>query len=165
MHRDRYITDATETLVGTYIALARGRKHVVVLPPSASRLADDLGGADCDEIGGRSTSQRRAFPMRPSKTALESVVDAGGYWFDLAALPSADDDDGVGDGVAEGEGDDDEHVYLFIPPGWFHWLLADSAWHVAWSGSYFPRAAAVPSPTGTTSTSTGGRRARNPRRS
>ena len=79
---------------------------------------------------------------------------------------SSTDDDGVGDGVAEGEGDDDEHVYLFIPPGWFHWLLADSAWHVAWSGSYFPRAAAAASsPTGTTSTSTGGRRARNPRRS
>ena len=88
------------------------------------------------------------------------VVGAGGYWFDLAAL----DDDGASEREGEGDEIDDggEHVYLFIPPGWYHWLLADSAWHVAWSGSYFP-AAAGSSPAAN-HTRTGGRRARKPRR-
>ena len=27
---------------------------------------------------------------------------------------------------------------LFIPAGWYHWLVGDSQWHVAWSGSIFP---------------------------
>ena len=89
------------------------------------------------------------------------VVGAGGYWFDLAALDVDDDAS-----EREGEGDEidcgGEHVYLFIPPGWYHWLLADSAWHVAWSGSYFPAAAG--SSSAANHTRTGGRRARKPRR-
>ncbi len=97
------------------------------------------------------------------------VVGAGGYWFDLAALDVDDDAS-----EREGEGDEidygGEHVYLFIPPGWYHWLLADSAWHVAWSGSYFPAAAVTAAGSSSVTSSaanhtrTGGRRARKPRR-
>ena len=41
---------------------------------------------------------------------------------------------------AEEEGEEEAALCLFIPSGWWHWLLADAAWHVAWSGSFFPAA-------------------------
>lgn len=47
-----------------------------------------------------------------------------------------EDDSDVSDD--DEEDDDEPTVCLFIPAGWWHWILADSEWHVAWSGSFFP---------------------------
>ena len=55
---------------------------------------------------------------------------------------------------SDDDSDDDEEAALcmFIPAGWYHWLAADAAWHVAWSGSFFPEAESRgsdrPKPTG-----------------
>ena len=99
---------------------------------------------------------------------LERVLAAGGFWFDLEAPTSAggealegeeeSEEEGEGEGGEE-EGDEEESdqvLCLFMPAGWWHWLVADSEWHVAWSGSFFPtqgRAAGG-----------GGERARHPAR-
>ena len=223
MHRDRYTqpTEASgpaggqapatgERLVSTYLALGRGRKHVVLLPPTeeGARVADTLGGLGCDSAYGRQSSQRVRFPLRPPPEMLEAVLAAGGYWFPIEAKRGDDGEDedeeeeeeeeevegveeeeergedkaaepelilveppvaaseetgppasatraygsNVGSsasssGEDEDEDDDDdeeeeeeevEPVCVFLPAGWYHWLVGDSDFHVAWSGSFFP---------------------------
>ena len=175
MHRDRYLgsaagevasaagTEASERLVSTYLALGRGRKHVILLPPSreGTEVAEALGGTGCDDAYGRQRSQRVKLPARPPPELLARVLSAGGYWFDLEASRATGDAEGS---EAEGDGDDDDEerevaaeesdeetesdndddeeeptpMALFIPAGWYHWLVGDSQWHVAWSGSIFP---------------------------
>ena len=218
MHRDRFIDKGNqpalsappgvkeaspapaERLVSTYLALGRGRKHVVLLPPTedGTRVANSLGGEGCDEAGGRRESQRARFPLRPPPETLEAVIAAGGYWFAIEAgqdsspeeeeeeqqeeelivleeapaaaaeavfataaaesasraygsnvsEASSSSDDNNGEESNEGdEGDEDDEddedddpdpVALFNPAGWYHWLVGDSEFHVAWSGSFFP---------------------------
>ena len=154
MHRDRYVsrttgatpTTAPERLMSTYISLARGVKHVVLLPPTqeGGAVAERLGGNLRDEPGGRHGSTQRHFPMRPPPTLLAHVVGAGGYWFDIGA-PTGDagstrDDPRLDADVREYATPSARAVCVFIPAGWWHWLLSDSEWHVAWSGSFFPDA-------------------------
>tara|TARA_B110001452_G_scaffold221880_1_gene194555 strand:- start:1383 stop:2627 length:1245 start_codon:yes stop_codon:yes gene_type:complete len=181
MHRDRYREDGRpDRLVSTYLSLGRGRKHVVLLPPTdeGAAVAELLGGLGCDNAYGRSSSQRVAMPVRPPPELLERVLQCGGFWFDLeagSAGPSDAEGGRCSDDLAKGEAseageagegeaggeeearqttqdedadaeeeddddddDDDEALCLFMPAGWWHWLLADSKWHVAWSGSFFP---------------------------
>ena len=156
MHRDRYCGDDTERLVSTYLALGRGRKHVILLPPgdASAQLAERLGGEGCDGAYGRQESQRAKLPARPSPDLLEAVIAAGGYWFDLeaaheeeeeandaseAAAPAvAEEAVDVGDEDEDDEEEEPTPMALFIPSGWWHWLVGDSPWHVAWSGSIFP---------------------------
>ena len=44
----------------------------------------------------------------------------------------------VGDEDEDEEEEEPTPMALFIPSGWWHWLVGDSPWHVAWSGSIFP---------------------------
>ena len=148
MHRDRYVEGEKERLVSTYLTLGRGIKHVVLLPPAATALAEELGGESCDTAYGRETSQRRELPPSPPPDVLARVLEAGGFWFDLceAAVPGAAEEGEEGEegssdgGGGEDDSEEEEEVALcmFIPAGWYHWLAADSSWHVAWSGSFFP---------------------------
>jgi hypothetical protein len=151
MHRDRYLGDGSERLVSTYLALGRGRKHVLLLPPTdvGGHLAEELGGAGCDDTYGRHVSQRTKLPVRPPPETLEKVLAAGGYWFDLEASVVSDvgvhararglGSDGESDGSSSTEGEEEVlPLCLFIPSGWWHWLAGDAEWHVAWSGSFFP---------------------------
>ena len=93
MHRDRYTggevtrPSTGERFVSTYLALGHGRKHVVLLPPTAegARVAELLGGCGCDDAYGRRESQRAKLPARPHPEVLDAVIGAGGYWFDLEA--------------------------------------------------------------------------------
>ncbi len=136
MHRDRFVRDpsrprgASERWMCTYISLARGVKHVLLLPPTpaGAQLAEALGGAGCDEPEGRRASPAAPFPSRPPPEVLERVVTCGGYWFDLGAPSAPSEPDGGGS------------LCLFLPAGWWHWLVGDCAWHVAWSASFFPEA-------------------------
>ena len=211
MHRDRYREEGRpDRLVSTYLSLGRGRKHVVLLPPTdeGAAVAELLGGLGCDSAYGRSSSQRVAMPVRPAPELLERVLQCGGFWFDLEAgsagssdaessqrgdespkgegsepgeasegdegcqeqarhdaeeredgqTPQEEEHDDGGGGGGEKDEDEDEEdnddeeedddedddaLCLFMPAGWWHWLLADSKWHVAWSGSFFPASAAT----------------------
>ena len=119
MHRDRYTGDDTERLVSTYLALGAGRKHVVLLPPTeeGSRVAEELGGAGCDETYGRKESQRVQLPASPHPDMLRRVLEAGGFWFDMeasssvAAIPMDGTEGSVrrwADGRAHGEPDESD---------------------------------------------------------
>ena len=111
--------------MSTYISLAVGVKHVILLPPTpeASALAELLGGEEYGEADGRQVStRRRPFPMRPEPAVLQRVLALGGYWFSMA-----------GGGI-------EDATCVFLPAGWWHWILSDSDWHAAWSGSFFPDA-------------------------
>ena len=155
MHRDRFVEGEKERLVSTYLTLGRGIKHVVLLPPAATALAEELGGDSCDTAYGRTTSQRRELPPSPPPEVLERVMEAGGFWFDLCetTVPGAASEGEEGAG-SDDDSDEEEEAALcmFIPAGWYHWLAADAAWHVAWSGSFFPEAESRgsdrPKPTG-----------------
>jgi len=113
MHRDGH----EDRFVSTYLTLGCGRKHVILLPPTAegTRLAQELGGR---HVGSETAESVPAFPTRPTPDVLEAVLAADGYWFDLVAEP--------------GRG-----MTLFIPGGWWHWLEGASDWHVAWGGSFY----------------------------
>ncbi len=104
MHRDRFRENGQpDRYVSTYLAIGRGLKHIILLPPTerGGRVAEALGGAGCDSASGRKESQRVPMPVRPEPAVLESVLDAGGFWFDLEA------GDGAG-GAEGGRGGDGE---------------------------------------------------------
>lgn len=67
---------------------------------------------------------------------------------DRAQEDRAEADEAQSDSASETDQSEDEaaghtaRACLFMPAGWWHWLLADSNWHVAWSGSFFPARAA-----------------------
>ena len=133
MHRYRFVhramatpQTAPERLISTYISLVRGVKHAILLPPTPAggALAERLSGEHCDDLESRRTSAQRPFHLRPPPALLEQVVELGGFWFDFGAP----------------DGDGGDAVCLFIPAGWWHWILSDADWHVAWSGSFFPDA-------------------------
>ena len=146
MHRDRYVNrtareqgggpaNAPDRPMSTYISLAKGVKHIILLPPTrhGGELAERLGGDGCDTADGRRTSAQRPFPTHPPPSLLQQVVAAGGYWFDLAAPSLAAPFRNVSAAAVPG-------MCVFIPAGWWHWILSDTEWHVAWSGSFFPDA-------------------------
>ena len=161
MHRDRYCGDGAEAggpprgkaaeaerLVSTYLALGRGRKHVVLLPPTAdgASVAESLGGDGCDNAYGRQQSQHAKLPARPSPAMLSAVLGSGGFWFDLDAdgtgeEKGGEEEDEDEESDCEDEDEDEAAMALFLPAGWWHWLVGDSPWHVAWSGSIFPGSA------------------------
>ena len=78
MHRDRYrLAGQPDRLVSTYLALGRGRKHVILLPPTAegARLAEKLGGEGCDSADGRPSSQRTPMPVRPQPEVCDPAIE------------------------------------------------------------------------------------------
>jgi len=133
MHQDGYKDreSGCHRLVSTYLTIGVGRKHVVMLPPSAEGEAlakqlsssSDEDGQEGEAVG---TSSRRVpeFPIRPPPDTLDAVVGCGGFWFDVD--------------VATEEGG--RPLTIFIPVGWWHWLAgaADCEWHIAWGGSFLP---------------------------
>ena len=150
MHRDRFVEGEKERLVSTYLTLGRGIKHVVLLPPAATALAEELGGDSCDTAYGRTTSQRRELPPSPPPELLERVMEAGGFWFDLCetTVPGAASEGEEGAG-SDDDSDDEEEAALCMrtPAGWSTgW--PPMRWHVAWSGSFAAGAGYREAPTG-----------------
>ena len=74
-----------------------------------------------------------------SDGAVDDLDAAGG-----ATVPVTDGEEEEEEEEGDDDDDDDDDdetvqpLCLFIPAGWWHWLAGDSAWHVAWSGSFFP---------------------------
>ena len=136
MHQDCYTNEnGQHRLVASYLTVAAGRKHVVMLPPSeeGSRIARSLACPDADHSEAREDRQVAAFPVRPHPDMLDSVLNSGGYWFDIdVAAKSADN--------AAPSRKAPTSLTLFIPAGWWHWLAGDACceWHVAWGGSFVP---------------------------
>ena len=112
MHRDGH----NKRFVSTYLSLGKGVKHVILLPPTdeGMRLARRLGQGP-DGVG----PDVPISPKQPTAEALDAVGRCGGYWFDIEVKEA------------------DELITLFIPGGWWHWLVGGSQWHVAWGGSFY----------------------------
>jgi hypothetical protein len=88
--------------VDTYITMARGKKHVIMLPS-----------------GGNFFGDKGPFPRNVDPDLMQKILDRGGYFFTLEPV------------------DDDQHVTLFTPKGWHHWLLGKSSWHLIFGASRF----------------------------
>jgi hypothetical protein len=88
--------------VDTYITMARGCKHVIMLPS-----------------GGNFFGEKSPFPRSVDPELMQKILDQGGYFFNLEPI------------------DDQQHVTLFTPKGWHHWLLGKSDWHLIFGASRF----------------------------
>jgi hypothetical protein len=88
--------------VDTYITMARGCKHVIMLPS-----------------GGNFFGDKSPFPRSVDPELMQKILDHGGYFFNLEPI------------------DDQQHVTLFTPKGWHHWLLGKSEWHLIFGASRF----------------------------
>ena len=88
--------------VDTYITMARGAKHVIMLPS-----------------GGNFFGDKAPFPRNVDPELMKEILDHGGYFFTLEPV------------------DDEQHVTLFTPKGWHHWLLGKSSWHLIFGASRF----------------------------
>jgi hypothetical protein len=71
MHIDQYREDcdAEYKPVDTYFSLARGLKHVIMLPPGQTLFQGS-----------------QPFPLLPAYDVLEAILAAGGYIFDLEPI-------------------------------------------------------------------------------
>eukprot|EP01137_Pigoraptor_chileana_P027796 Opistho-2@10811 len=109
LHRDNY--GASKRAVDTCLTIQSGCKQVLMLPPDANFF-----GAD----------NKEPFPLSPTPELIARVRDAGGYYFTLS--PEVDCCEGVMT---------TRPVTLFVPRGWWHWVLGRSEWHVAYGVSRF----------------------------
>jgi len=158
IHRD--VHGAGRRPVCTCLCLARGVKHVMLLPPTCAEPWLLAGGAppkaeavqalvqlsaEGEAVAG--TAKRGAgecawfgdddvFPKEPSPQLLGRIASVGGYFFSLhsAEAPSGREES---PDCEEAEG---AVLALFIPAGWFHWLLGEGDWHCIFGGSFFPTA-------------------------
>jgi hypothetical protein len=107
--------------VSTYLAICEGRKLVLLLPPDQTLLP---AGGDPDLL------------LQPTPQLLQDVKDAGGYFFLL--------EDGVPQQYGSSSssrnryGDSFDATALYMPAGWYHWLVGLSDWHVVYGGSFYP---------------------------
>ena len=95
--------------VATYLTLVSGTKRVLLLPPSATWLTEACAAED-----------RPEFPHGDAErdgAVLRRVVASGGYCFELRV---------------QGDGD---ATTLYMPKGWWHWVVATSEAAVAYGGS------------------------------
>jgi hypothetical protein len=92
----------TPVHVDTYITMARGCKHVIMLPS-----------------GGNFFGEKTPFPRKVDPDLMHKILEHGGYHFKLEPI------------------DAEQHVTLFTPKGWHHWLLGMSDWHLIFGASRF----------------------------
>ena len=133
LHADAYGHGSERKLVATCLTIARGSKHVLLLPPACAKpgaptMPDDAW-ADV----------AASFPFAPTPATLRRIAEAGGFLFRMRA-------------VSEAEG---RSLALFLPAGWLHWLVGDGrgdgsevvageesssahGWHALYGGSFFP---------------------------
>jgi hypothetical protein len=68
--------------------------------------------------------------MNPSPELLAAVRAAGGYYFILEDLP--------GSSSRGRAAQDFSATLLYLPAGWWHWLVGLTPWHVVYGGSFYP---------------------------
>lgn len=107
--------------MSTYLAICEGSKLVLLLPPDQTLLP---AGGDPDLL------------LNPTPQFLEDVRAAGGYFFLLEDLTPQRQ--GQGQGQQQNGGGDFSATALFMPAGWYHWLVGLTDWHVVYGGSFYP---------------------------
>jgi hypothetical protein len=95
--------------VDTYITMFCGKKIVLMLPPTVNK-----------EIFPEWFDVKAKFPDVLTRGQVLKIRDNGGYYFELS--PNT---------VGRGQ------ITLFVPKGWFHWLLGQSPWAVIFGSSAF----------------------------
>ena len=102
----------------------------------------EAGSADpSDAEGGRCSDDLAKVEASEADKAGEGEAGEGEAGGEEEARQTTQDEDADAEEEKEEEeddDDDDEALCLFMPAGWWHWLLADSKWHVAWSCPFFP---------------------------
>ncbi|EKX35536.1 hypothetical protein GUITHDRAFT_146370 [Guillardia theta CCMP2712] len=69
--------------------------------------------------GGNFFGDKQPFPKDVDFETMSKIVNAGGYYFSLEPV------------------DPEQHVTLFTPKSWHHWLLGMSDWHLIFGASRF----------------------------
>ena len=73
--------------------------------------------------GGKVLQEDSTFPVTfrtgVDRFLLRKILDAGGFYFKWEPVS------------------EEQHVTLFVPKGWHHWVLGNSAWHVIFGASRF----------------------------
>ncbi len=107
--------------MSTYLAIREGAKLVLLLPPHQTLLPD---GGDPDLL------------LHPTPHFLSDVKAAGGHYFlleDVKTVP------GAPRGISQSGSDGDwSATALYLPAGWYHWLVGLTDWHVVYGGSFYP---------------------------
>jgi hypothetical protein len=120
--KDNACAGGSRTPVSTYLAICEGSKLVLLLPPDQTLLP---AGGDPDLL------------LKPTPQLLADVKAAGGYFFLLEDLTLQQQQQQQGHS-SNGSGGDFSATALFMPSGWYHWLVGLTDWHVVFGGSFYP---------------------------
>jgi hypothetical protein len=108
--------------VSTYLSICEGSKLMLLLPPGQTLLP---AGGDPELL------------LRPTPELLAAVREAGGYFFVLQDVGQLHQEQARGGGSGS-SGSDFSATGLFLPAGWWHWLVGLTPWHVVFGGSFYP---------------------------
>lgn len=138
--KDNACAGGSRTPVSTYLAICSGRKLVLLLPPGQKLLP---AGGDAGML------------LAPTPEFLEKVRAAGGHFFLLedvgaggsgagssgpsgSSASGASSGGGISGGGASSGGGAFSATALFMPAGWWHWVVGLTDWHVVYGGSFYP---------------------------
>jgi hypothetical protein len=122
--KDNACAGGSRTPVSTYLAICEGSKLVLLLPPEQTLLP---AGGDPDLL------------LKPTPQLLADVKAAGGYFFLLEDLtPQRQGYSRSSSSSSSSSGGDFSATALFMPSGWYHWLVGLTDWHVVYGGSFYP---------------------------
>lgn len=120
--KDNACAGGSRTPVCTYLAICEGSKLVLLLPPDQTLLP--LGG-DPDLL------------LNPTPEFLDAVRAAGGHFFLLEDL-TQQQQDSYSTSVDSSNSNGFSATALYMPAGWYHWLVGLTDWHVVYGGSFYP---------------------------
>jgi hypothetical protein len=127
--KDNACAGGSRTPVSTYLAICEGSKLVLLLPPDQTLLP---AGGDPDLL------------LKPTPQLLADVKAAGGYYFlleDLTPQQQQQFSSGHGSSSSGSNGGSSggfSATALYMPSGWYHWLVGLTDWHVVYGGSFYP---------------------------
>lgn len=118
-------TGGSRRPVSTYLAICEGAKLVLLLPPDQTLLP---AGGDPNML------------LNPTQQFLDDVKGAGGYFFVLEDLPQPNKCHNGNQYSSLGihEPHDFSATALYMPAGWYHWLVGLTDWHIVYGGSFYP---------------------------
>ncbi len=140
--KDNVCAGGSRQPVATYLAISSGRKLALLLPPDQTLLPP---GGDSQLL------------LKPTAEFLRAVKAAGGHFFVLedvgaaaaaagssAAAGAGSSVNGAAAGSSAGAQREFSATALFMPRGWWHWVVGLTDWHVVYGGSFYPDIALKP---------------------
>lgn len=122
--KDNACAGGSRTPVSTYLAICEASKLVLLLPPGQTLLP---AGGDPDLL------------LKPTPQLLADVKAAGGYYFLLEDLTQQQQQQqGQGEYGNSSSTAGFSATALYMPSGWYHWLVGLTDWHVVYGGSFYP---------------------------